>query len=288
MNLNGGVVAQDWRDLDAELAPSNFDQRHQVTAQFQYTSGVGVAGGALIDGVKGALLKGWTVTSQLTTGSGLPFTPVYLAPVPGTGVTGSLRPSLTGASLTAPDGYYLNPEAYAAPAPGQWGSAGRNSVVGPAAVHPQRGCRADVSVDRAAQLRLAPRLHQRAESRDVHGREQHHRRPAVRPAESREHAEEGAKHNEAEILMKHSSQRFSPAFVVCVRAFCCWLATCRFQNRSPQQPTGAGAGAAPAATFRSTTRLIVQTVSVKDKDGKPIEGLTAKDFIVTEDGEPRR
>ena len=41
----------------------------------------------------------------------------------------------------------------------------------------------------------------------------------------------------------------------------------------------------PAATFRSTTRLIVQTVSVKDKEGKPIEGLTAKDFIVTEDGE---
>jgi VWFA-related protein len=33
--------------------------------------------------------------------------------------------------------------------------------------------------------------------------------------------------------------------------------------------------------------LIVQTVSVKDKDGKPIEGLTAKDFTVTEDGEPQ-
>jgi VWFA-related protein len=40
-------------------------------------------------------------------------------------------------------------------------------------------------------------------------------------------------------------------------------------------------------TFRTNTRLIVRTVSVKDKDGKPIEGLTAKDFIVTEDGEPQ-
>ena len=40
-------------------------------------------------------------------------------------------------------------------------------------------------------------------------------------------------------------------------------------------------------TFRTTTRLIVLTVSVKDKDGKPIEGLTAKDFVVTEEGEPQ-
>jgi VWFA-related protein len=45
--------------------------------------------------------------------------------------------------------------------------------------------------------------------------------------------------------------------------------------------------AAQQPTFRSGTRLIVQTVTVKDRDGKPIEGLTAKDFIVTEDGEPQ-
>ncbi|HEY7169474.1 MAG TPA: VWA domain-containing protein, partial [Vicinamibacterales bacterium] len=45
--------------------------------------------------------------------------------------------------------------------------------------------------------------------------------------------------------------------------------------------------AAQAPTFRTSTRLVVQTVSVKDADGKPLEGLTAKDFIVTEDGEPQ-
>ena len=39
--------------------------------------------------------------------------------------------------------------------------------------------------------------------------------------------------------------------------------------------------------FRTGTRLVVETVSVKDKDGKPIEGLTAKDFTLTEDGEPQ-
>ncbi len=40
-------------------------------------------------------------------------------------------------------------------------------------------------------------------------------------------------------------------------------------------------------TFRSTTRLIVEAVSVVGKDGRPVEGLTAKDFTVTEDGEPQ-
>src|SRR5581483_9289967 len=43
-----------------------------------------------------------------------------------------------------------------------------------------------------------------------------------------------------------------------------------------------------AATFSSSTRLVVQTVTVKDKDGKPIEGLTAKDFVITEDNEPQQ
>jgi VWFA-related protein len=37
--------------------------------------------------------------------------------------------------------------------------------------------------------------------------------------------------------------------------------------------------------FRSGARLIVQTVSVKDKDGRAVEGLTPEDFIVTEDGD---
>ena len=39
--------------------------------------------------------------------------------------------------------------------------------------------------------------------------------------------------------------------------------------------------------FRSSARLIVQTVSVKDKDGRAIEGLTPADFLVSEDGEPQ-
>jgi VWFA-related protein len=44
----------------------------------------------------------------------------------------------------------------------------------------------------------------------------------------------------------------------------------------------------PAPTFRASTHLIVQTISVKDKSGKPIAGLTARDFVVTENGQPQQ
>jgi hypothetical protein len=132
VSLTGGAIAQDWQHLEAEWAPSNFDQRHLLTVQFQYSTGVGIGGGTLIDGLKGTLLKGWTVTSQLTTGSGLPLTPVYLTSVSGTGVTGTLRPDVVGAAGATADGFYLNPSAFAAPAAGHWGDAGRNSITGPA------------------------------------------------------------------------------------------------------------------------------------------------------------
>src|SRR3954465_8541686 len=39
---------------------------------------------------------------------------------------------LTGATARTPDGLYANPAAFAAPAAGEWGNAGRNSIRGPA------------------------------------------------------------------------------------------------------------------------------------------------------------
>jgi hypothetical protein len=70
---------------------------------------------------------------QLSIASGLPLTPIYFAALPGAGITGSLRPDATGLPVTdAPPGLFLNPSAFRAPAPGQWGNAGRNSIVGPA------------------------------------------------------------------------------------------------------------------------------------------------------------
>ena len=49
------------------------------------------------------------------------------------------------------------------------------------------------------------------------------------------------------------------------------------QPQQPQQPF----------TIKIDTQLVVETVVVKDKDGKPVEGLTEKDFTVSEDNVPQ-
>lgn len=126
------LIAQNWLDLSAERGLSTFDQRHLVSVTIQYTTGMGMAGGTLLSGWRGALFKGWLLTSNISAGTGFPLTPSYLAPIQGTGVTNALRPEYTGAPLyAAPPGLSLNPAAYAAPPPGQFGDAGRDTITGP-------------------------------------------------------------------------------------------------------------------------------------------------------------
>ena len=58
--------------------------------------------------------------------------PISQVAIIGTGVIGALRPNYTGASVyAAPPGLSLNPAAYAAPLPGEYGNAGRDSITGP-------------------------------------------------------------------------------------------------------------------------------------------------------------
>jgi trimeric autotransporter adhesin len=126
------TIAQNWLDLQGERGPSTFDQRHLLTAQLQYTTGMGLGGNTLRSGWQGLLFKEWTFVTQINAGSGLPETPIFLAAVPGTGVTGTIRPDLTGAPIyRGPSGWFLNPAAYTPPSPGQWGQAGRDSIIGP-------------------------------------------------------------------------------------------------------------------------------------------------------------
>jgi hypothetical protein len=123
---NGGAspvfLAQNWRDLGAEWARSSFDQRHKVSVTAQYSTGSRLFGGSWT--------RGWTLTTQITVGSGMPLTPSLPLVIGGTGRVG-IRPDRTGAPLYAVSGRNVNPAAFTAPAAGSWGDAGRDSITGP-------------------------------------------------------------------------------------------------------------------------------------------------------------
>ncbi|HEX4138289.1 MAG TPA: VWA domain-containing protein [Bryobacteraceae bacterium] len=56
---------------------------------------------------------------------------------------------------------------------------------------------------------------------------------------------------------------------------------------APPQPAQDNAAGGDNFTISSNTQLVIETVTARDKSGKNIEGLTAKDFTVTEDGAPQ-
>jgi hypothetical protein len=129
----GGLVAQNWLNLSAERGLSNFDQRHLLNLTMQYSTGVGVAGGTLLGGWRGVVVKDWTIVTNMNVGSGLPLSPTCArCTLGGSTSGGTVRPEYTGVDLyNSQPGMYLNALAYIDPLPGQFGNAGRNSIEGP-------------------------------------------------------------------------------------------------------------------------------------------------------------
>jgi hypothetical protein len=138
---NGGLfgsssLAQNWQDLNAERTIIPLVPRSQLTVNWQYSTGQGKAGGTLLKGWKGGLVKDWTVTNALSLRSGAPLTATVggnLATVTGTGITGTVRPNATGLPIAAPSGSGepFNLAAFTVPSAGTWGNAGRGTIPGP-------------------------------------------------------------------------------------------------------------------------------------------------------------
>src|SRR5580692_396599 len=70
------------------------------------------------------------------------------------------------------------------------------------------------------------------------------------------------------------------------RLFLFLLLTLTAVAQQPQPQKTAG-GPDDQYTLKVSTQLVIEAVTVNDKNGKPIEDLTAKDFKITEDGVPQ-
>ncbi|HYP53976.1 MAG TPA: TonB-dependent receptor, partial [Pyrinomonadaceae bacterium] len=128
-------------DLRAERARSNFDVRHRFTLSYAYDlpfgRGRAFAGGG---GLLSTLLTGWQTFGIVTLQTGRPFTVALLREFDNSGTGFSAlgfgsndRPNLVGdpdAGPRTPE-QWLNPAAFALPAPGTFGNAGRNVAEGP-------------------------------------------------------------------------------------------------------------------------------------------------------------
>ncbi len=133
-SAGSSLVAQDWRHPEAQRGLSTFDQRNVLALQFQYTTGMGLGGRPLMSGWRGLIYKEWTILTNINMASGLPLTPIDPIAVPGSGYTNIIRADYNGGAVhqyNPATRAYLNPAAFSAPLPGQWGTAGRDSITGP-------------------------------------------------------------------------------------------------------------------------------------------------------------
>jgi hypothetical protein len=137
----GGVVAQDDRNLAAEWGRSSFDQRHRLNGDLTYELPFGPNRHWLNnDGLAARILGGWTWATSVTWATGTPLTARVLGSAVdiGSGVNGSLRADYTGQPIALDDPTVLrffNTAAFALPAPGLFGTAGRNMISGPSSLN---------------------------------------------------------------------------------------------------------------------------------------------------------
>jgi hypothetical protein len=142
-SIGGGarVVAQDDQDLAAERGLSSFDQRHRLTGDVAFELPFGTNRRFLSNGqgVAARLLSNWMLHSSFTIASGTPYTARVLGDFfdVGRGTSGTLRADATGQPIQLDDStvaQWFNTAAFTLPAPGQFGDAGRNTIIGPGTV----------------------------------------------------------------------------------------------------------------------------------------------------------
>ena len=137
--IGGGatVVAQNDQDLNAEWGLSSFDRRHQLSANSSIELPFGPSRKWLAQpGLWQSLLRDWRFTTTYTWQSGTPLTPRVTGNVSDVarGTNGTLRANYDGEPVQLSDptiDRFFNTSAFSIPAPGTFGNAGRNMIIGP-------------------------------------------------------------------------------------------------------------------------------------------------------------
>jgi trimeric autotransporter adhesin len=133
----GGTVAQDDRNLDAEWGRSSFERQHRATADATFELPFGRNRRWLSEGGALAALAGnWTLSANFAYDSGQPYTARVLGAASeiARGTNGSLRADYVGGNINVANptvDQFFNVAAFRIPAPGQFGTAERNSIIGP-------------------------------------------------------------------------------------------------------------------------------------------------------------
>jgi hypothetical protein len=138
-SIGGGstVVAQNDQDLSAERGLSSFDQRHRFSGDYIVQLPFGDNRRWLASpGIANRLFGDWQWQGTFTVASGIPYTARVLGSFAdvASGVNGTLRADATGqpVALANPSiAEFFNTAAFTLPLPGQFGTAGRNTIEGP-------------------------------------------------------------------------------------------------------------------------------------------------------------
>jgi trimeric autotransporter adhesin len=139
----GSTVAQNDADLQAERSLSSFDQRHNFQSSFNYEFPIGQNRRFFSNASTKVLnfVAGWSISGNYSLSSGFPQTARVLGNVSnnsGTnvGANNSERADYTRAEISLTGGgrtttRFFNTDAFTIPAAGKFGTAGRNTIIGP-------------------------------------------------------------------------------------------------------------------------------------------------------------
>jgi hypothetical protein len=132
--LDDAVLAQNFYDQAAERALSTQNHTHVLALNWVLASPVDATKGFLSHpAFLAKALKDWTLSGSLAAQTGAPQTATVNGNLDGTGSIGQLRANATGLPENGGTGWF-NTAAFVAPAPGTFGNAGRDTIIGPGSV----------------------------------------------------------------------------------------------------------------------------------------------------------